>query len=222
MSESIILRKRIKEGEGLNLDFKHSINDSKKIARSLVAFANTNGGSLLIGVRDNGSIAGISSDEEYYMIETASIVYCKPNVEFTYKNWKIDGKNVLEIIVLPSENKPHKAPDNNNEYKAFIRVKDENFVASKIITDVWKRQQKGFKGVKLVFDDVVETLLNEITENGNITKSQLIRITGIKSQKANSLLTNLMLMEIIDAEIIENITRFIFHENYIDQLDDNQ
>jgi predicted HTH transcriptional regulator len=213
-NESTILRERIKQGEGLKLDFKHCINDSKKIARSLAAFANTEGGSLLIGVRDNGSIAGISSDEEYYMIETASIVFCNPNVEFTHRNWNIDGKIVLEIIVKPSENKPHKAPDNNDEYKAFIRVQDENFVACKIIVDTWKRQQKGIKGVKLVYDDVVETLFNEISENGSISKSQLLHITGIKSQKANYLLTNLMLMEIIDVEISENITRFVYHKNY--------
>ncbi len=208
------LRERIKLGEGSTLDFKHSVKDSKKIARSLAAFANTDGGSLLIGIRDNGSIAGISSDEEYYMIETASLVFCKPNVEFSHKNWKIDGKNVLEIIVEPSDNRPHQAPDSNNEYKSYIRVNDENFIANKIIVDFWKRQSKGLNGVKLVYDDVVEVLLKEIQENGYITKPQLTRITGIKSQKANKLLTNLMLMQIIDVQIIENTTRFVYHPNY--------
>ncbi|MDD2634596.1 MAG: ATP-binding protein [Bacteroidales bacterium] len=219
MDESKKIREQIKQGEGPHLDFKHSINDSKKIARSLSAFANTEGGTLLIGVRDNGSIAGVKSDEEYYMIETASLVFCKPNVEFTHKTWNVEGKNVLEINVEPGTNKPYRAPDYKNNYRAFIRVNDENFVASKIIVDFWKRKQKGFKGIKLIYDDVVETLFNEITENGNITKSQLTRITGIKSQKANTLLTNLMLMEIIDAEISESNTKFIFHKNYLKDLE---
>ncbi len=214
-NDSDILKERIAKGEGINLDFKHSINDSKKIARTLASFANTHGGSLLIGVRDNGSIAGVNSDEEYYMIETAALLYTKPNVNFEHKNWIIDGKNVLEIIVEKSDSLPHYALNQKNEFKAFIRVKDENFVAQKIIVDFWKRKQKGFKGVKLILDDVVETLFNEISENGSITKSQLVRITGIKSQKANTLLTNLMLMEILNAEISENTTRFIFHPNYI-------
>ncbi|MGB4134047.1 MAG: ATP-binding protein, partial [Tenuifilaceae bacterium] len=34
----------ILQGEHQQLDFKHSISDSKKIARSLAAFANTDGG----------------------------------------------------------------------------------------------------------------------------------------------------------------------------------
>jgi predicted HTH transcriptional regulator len=192
MDEEKRIRNLISKGEGLHLDFKHSISDSKKIARSLAAFANTEGGKLLIGVRDNGSIAGVKSEEEYYMIETT---------------------------VEPSQSKPHLAPDNRNIYKAFIRAKDENFVASKIIVDYWKRKQKGFMGIKLIYNDVVETLFNEITENLSITKSQLIRITGIKSQAANTLLTNLMLMEILDAEISENITRFVFHKNYIKDIE---
>ncbi|PLX07416.1 MAG: hypothetical protein C0596_10785 [Marinilabiliales bacterium] len=162
-NDSDILREKIAIGEGINLDFKHSIKDSKKIARSLAAFANTQGGSLLVGVRDNGSIAGVNSDEEYYMIETAALLYTKPNVKFEHKNWVIDGKNILEIVVKKSNERPHYAPDQNDELKAYIRVQDENFIAHKIIVDYWKRKQKDFKGIKLIYDDVVETLFNEIS-----------------------------------------------------------
>ena len=59
----------ISQGENLNLDFKFEISDAKKIARTFSAFANTKGGKLLIGVKDNGAIAGIRTDEEIFMIE---------------------------------------------------------------------------------------------------------------------------------------------------------
>lgn len=68
----------IAQGECQQLDFKFEVSDSKKIARTLSAFANTDGGRLLIGVKDNGSISGIRSEEEYYMIEAASEMYCRP------------------------------------------------------------------------------------------------------------------------------------------------
>ena len=58
------MKKLIEEGEGQQLDFKYCVSDSRKIARTLSAFSNSDGGRLLIGVRDNGSIAGIKSDEE--------------------------------------------------------------------------------------------------------------------------------------------------------------
>ena len=53
------IEKLIEQGEHQHLDFKFAVNDSRKIARSLVAFANTTGGKLLIGVKDNGTIAGV-------------------------------------------------------------------------------------------------------------------------------------------------------------------
>ncbi len=208
------LRSRIQGGEGLHLDFKHSISDTKKIARSLVAFANTFGGSLLIGVRDNGSIAGVRSEEEYYMIETAALIHCRPKVEFEHRSYVLDGKAILEIIVPKSENIPHSAPDNDGVYKVYVRVADQNLIAPKTLVEVWRRNKKSYSGVKLIIDDVVEALFNEITENGSITKSQLMRTTGIKSADADKLLINLMLMEIIDIVMTEKSTQYIFHPDY--------
>ena len=72
----------IEQGEHQQLDFKFEVSDSKKIARTLSAFANTDGGRLLIGVKDNGNISGVRSEEEYYMIEAASKMYTRPEVPF--------------------------------------------------------------------------------------------------------------------------------------------
>ena len=53
------------------------------------AFANTDGGTLLIGVKDNGNVSGVNSDEEYYMLEGAARHYCKPEVKFIVTRWEI-------------------------------------------------------------------------------------------------------------------------------------
>ena len=58
------IQQLISEGEHEHQDFKYQISDAKKIARSISAFANNSGGRLLIGVKDNGKIAGVSSAEE--------------------------------------------------------------------------------------------------------------------------------------------------------------
>ena len=60
------LQHRILKGEGVQLDFKHSITDKQKIAWTLCAFANTKGGSLLIGVKDNGKVKGVNPEEGSY------------------------------------------------------------------------------------------------------------------------------------------------------------
>ena len=77
------LRKLIDGGENQQLDFKYCVSDSRKIAKTLSAFSNSDGGRLLIGVRDNGSIAGIQSDEEIYMVDTAAHVFCRPEINYS-------------------------------------------------------------------------------------------------------------------------------------------
>ena len=75
------IRNLIEQGENQQLDFKFEITDSKKIARTLSAFSNSDGGKLLIGVKDNGNIAGIQSEEELHMIIGAADIYCSPPVK---------------------------------------------------------------------------------------------------------------------------------------------
>ena len=69
-----MLHHLIAQGEHQQQDFKYEISDARKIARTLSAFANTEGGRLLIGVKDNGKIAGVRSDEEIYMGEAAAAI----------------------------------------------------------------------------------------------------------------------------------------------------
>jgi len=132
----------IRQGEHQQLDFKHSISDSKKIARSLAAFANTDGGKLLVGVRDNGSLAGVRSDEEFYMVQAAADLYCKPPIEFETKVWELSGKTILEITVPKiSKDKLITAPDKNGIEKVFIRVNDENIIVNNIYLKAWNRKK---------------------------------------------------------------------------------
>ncbi len=75
----------ISQGEHVQQDFKYAISDARKIARSISAFANNMGGRLLIGVKDNGAIAGVRNEEDIYVVEQAAQLYCRPaqTVEFT-------------------------------------------------------------------------------------------------------------------------------------------
>ena len=102
----------IEQGEHQQLDFKFEVSDSKKIVRTLRSFANTDGGRLLIGVKDNGAISGVRSDEEYYMIEAASEIYTQPKVPFEARPWTIMEKTVLEIVKAPGSDKHYPAPVN--------------------------------------------------------------------------------------------------------------
>ena len=186
----------IAEGEHQQLDFKFEISDARRIARTLVAFANTDGGRLLIGVKDNGAIAGVRSDEEYYMLEGAATMYCKPPVEFQSKEWTINNKTVLEIIVPKSNQRPHYAAHKDGKWLVYIRVADQNLLANRVLLRVWERQNKP-KGVFVQFTDKEKILLQYLEQNNTITLSRYCRMAKISRQKAENILVKFVLLKTI-------------------------
>ena len=119
----------IKQGEHQQLDFKYEVSDSQKLARTLAAFSNTDGGKLLIGVKDNGVIKGIRSDEELYMIESAAHLFSKPKINYESQIHTIERKVVLEITVPKGDKIPYYAKNEEGMWRVYIRVNDENLLA---------------------------------------------------------------------------------------------
>jgi len=192
----------IAQGEGQRLDFKFEVSDSKKIARTLSAFANSDGGRLLIGVKDNGNIAGVRSEEEFYMIEAASTMYTRPTVPFTATRWEINGKTVLEIYIAPSDNKPHTAPDRDEKYKAYIRVADENILANEVLLLSW--QKCGRKnGLLLPLSRPVKQLMGYLENQPYIHIRQFCRIARIRYATARNILSDLIAVNILKYIIVD-------------------
>lgn len=197
----------IGEGEHTQQDFKFEISDARKIAKSLSAFSNTIGGRLLIGVKDNGRIAGIRSDEEIYMIEAAAQVYCEPQVKFELKNYRIEGRTVLEVTIPEAENKPVLAKDENGKGWAYLRIADENILATPIHLRVW-REAKSPKGCLVTYTDREQQLLSCMQEQGEVSFSRLCRLSGLPRPVTESLLAKFIRFEI--AETVFRNHRFYF------------
>lgn len=193
------LEQLIEQGEGITLDFKHSISDSKKIARSISAFANTIGGTLLIGVKDNGVIAGVNSDEEYYMVEGAAQLYCKPEVPFEVKRWTVFGKTVLEVTVTASPQKPHLAPDKNGFYRAFVRIADENFVASPIQYKIWQAEKKR-EAITLSLTGKEQLLMDMLRNNGSVSVKDFAKAAFISNSEAEDFLVKMVVLRLTKLE----------------------
>ncbi|MFP4556729.1 MAG: helix-turn-helix domain-containing protein [Bacteroidales bacterium] len=187
----------INEGENQQLDFKHSISDSKKIARSLVAFANTQGGTLLIGVKDNGKITGINSDEEYYMLEGAAQLYCKPEVKFNVKRWDVNGKVVLEVYIAHDARKLYKAPFKDGKWKVFFRVNDENILATPLQVRVWKAKRYR-KPIQFNLSDKDQKLIKHLNTHGTVSVEEYSRIGFISRKESEEVLINLAVMGIVN------------------------
>lgn len=205
------IRTLIAGGENQELDFKFEISDARKIARTLSAFSNTDGGRLLIGVKDNGRISGVRSEEEFYMVESAASLYSKPEVPFQSRHHLVDGKAVLEIYIPASDNKPVYARDDDDRWKAYIRVADQNMLASVVQLQVWKEEKKS-RGRLLEFTRREEILLKTLAANPGATLSRLQRDSGFPRKELVALMTKLVLFDVVRMYVKDDQNRFWLNE----------
>ncbi len=201
------LKAFIREGEHQRQDFKFRIDDSKKIARTLSAFANTDGGRLLIGVKDNGKITGIDPSEEIHMIDAAVDLYCKPKLIVESRVWQEDMRLVLEIVVQPSADKPISSPDEDGKWKVFVRRKDHTLLANKILLGVWKQQKRNASRPEK-FGDEETHLLGLIAQEASVTLSKLYRMSQLPKNRVDHLLVLFICWKLIDMDVTETGTYY--------------
>lgn len=191
------LKKLILSGEGQHLDFKFEISDAKKIARTFSAFSNTSGGKILVGVKDNGKISGIQSDEEAYMVESAARIYCKPEVPYHIKRWLVEGKWVLEVEIPQSKSRPHYAKDERGKWIAYVRVEDQNMQADKVLVAVWKNAGRN-KSVFFSYKKEEKALIDYLEEHDEVSFSKFLKVARVNQQHAENILVKLILLEVIE------------------------
>ncbi|HEY5551740.1 MAG TPA: ATP-binding protein, partial [Opitutaceae bacterium] len=95
----------VQEGEGTTLEFKEGL--SAAFARELVAFANTIGGKILLGVRDDGSIAGVKDTNVLRARIQDLARNCDPQVKVVVE--PVDS--VIVVHVRESDEKPVQCSD---------------------------------------------------------------------------------------------------------------
>ncbi len=155
-------------GEHERQDFKYAISDARKIARSLSAFANCKGGHLLVGVKDNGAIAGVRNEEDIFVIEQAAELYCDPpqQIDFTAFSTGETGI-VIRARIEPSTIKPVYAQEPDLSWRAYYRVADENIAAHPLMVRAW-RMQASERSALMSLDGVESALVAAITERGSV------------------------------------------------------
>lgn len=177
----------IAQGEHQHQDFKLRIDDARKIARSVAAFANNDGGRLLIGVKDNGTVAGVSGDEETYMVELAATRYCRPAQQPHFISHNVHGKVVVEAIIDRAEQRPVTAPDEHGTYVAYYRVDDENVIAS----HVHERVLEGATPDTISIGEREQQLLEYLSAHGAITTTGVARLLHCSAQTAEDIIVSL-------------------------------
>ncbi len=194
----------IAEGEHQRQDFKFAINDSRKIAITLSAFANTEGGRLLVGVKDNGRLAGVRSDEEMYMVEAAAEMYCSPEPEVHYQVVEAEDREVLVVDVLPSENKPIKAVDAEGKPWAYVRSGDRNFLASPVHLALWRRTQGETLTQRSAFGTRETEMLKLLGTQSEWKLNALVKASGLSRNAVLNRLGDFLYWKLIELVRVED------------------
>ena len=199
-----MLHHLIAQGEHQQQDFKYEISDARKIARTLSAFANTDGGRLLIGVKDNGKIAGVRSDEEIYMVEAAASMYCVPPVECRMSIHRVEGHNVVIAEVERSEQIPVRARLDDDSLCAFVRIADENIVASPVQMALWREEGRD-RGAVLSFTEREQALLRLLAEAPEpLTLNRFARLGRLPRHRAVQLLAQFIRFGLVEQQFVDH------------------
>lgn len=182
---------RIASGENDTLDFKKTISSASKIAKTICSFLNHKGGVLLIGVNDNKTLAGVSSEDEKYMIEMASQFYVKPEVSIEILEHELGGKTILEARIPEGRQKPYYAKDEEGKWWVYIRVKDQSLLASKVVVDVLKKNH-GSTPNFITYTEQERAVLKLLEQEARANLKEICKRLNISRWRAQRILSSLI------------------------------
>ncbi len=188
----------IENGENLTVEFKEKFSEHKKIAKEIIAFANTKGGILIFGVRDNRKIVGIPSEKEIVELITETVnFYTNPKIDFEVEYFEIKKKLLAVFFIKESKNKPHRIEDYNPKFdirtaEVYIRIADKSVPAGKEMIKLMmiRNNEEKLKNYSIGKNERI--VFEFLEKNEFITAKQLSKLANISSRRASRTLLNLV------------------------------
>lgn len=178
-----------RQGEGMRLEFKHRVPRPKRIAREVIALANTEGGLVLIGVSDSGELIGVKDrNEEYFALQEALARLVVPDISLSVEAVRISrSRDVIVVRVPSSDHRPHMLMDpETSEQTVFVRVGADSVEAGQEAVTLMRKE--GHNGVHFTFGDHERRLLRYLDRHEKVTVGEFARFAGVPPGKASSTL----------------------------------
>lgn len=188
----------IEGGEGLQVEFKRKFSTPEKIARTMIAFANTRGGYLIFGVDDDKQVVGVESEKsEAELVKDAALNYCEPPVEYKIEYLEVHGKEVVIAAVPESDKKPHRLQDYLNELDlnksvVLVRVNDKSMQASKEMVRILRAQGQDLSLKKYAIGSNEKTVFDYLNNNETISVKELSELVNISERRASRTLVKMV------------------------------
>jgi predicted HTH transcriptional regulator len=188
----------IEAGENLRIEFKLKFSSHEKIAKELIAFANTKGGVIIFGVDDDKKIIGLDSEKETIeLLKDTSTNYCVPKIELTFLSFEFESKEIVVASVNESDTKPHRLQDYKNEIdvntaEVYVRVNDKSIRASKEMVRIFKAGSSKANLKKYNIGSFEKAVFQYLETNERITVELLCRVLNISERRASRTLVKMV------------------------------
>ena len=136
---------QIKNGESKTLELKEKLPDNKSIAKTVIAFANTGGGKIIVGINDKLKITGVDANSVYALKDKiASVIFdsCSPDILPEIYTININGKLLLVIEIFRGNLMPYFLKSEEKTDGVYIRVGATNRKASPQIIEELQRHKR--------------------------------------------------------------------------------
>ncbi len=189
------LSHRIELGEGTFLEFKNRVPAPERIAKEVVAFANTRGGTLLLGVEDDGTVIGVKdAAEEEFALEQALRRHARPVPAIEAERVRVSRKrDVIVVTVRESDRKPHYVVVKRSR-TAYVRVDDKSLEASGEAIGLMRKKTGD---VLFEIREKERLLLKYLDLYGRISVTQFARLAGISRRTASRTLVLLTRADVL-------------------------
>ena len=188
----------IEEGENIQCEFKRKFSTYEKIAREMIAFANTKGGIILFGVDDDKKIVGVESEKETTeLVNETALNHCEPPLDFTIEYKEIKGKEIVIVFIPESSHKPHRLQDFQSDFDIItatvtIRVNDKSVQASKEMIRILRAQTNQTALKKYVLGPNEKTVFNYLSKVERISVRELSNLVNISERRASRTLVKMV------------------------------
>ncbi|NNL21934.1 MAG: ATP-binding protein [Ignavibacteriaceae bacterium] len=188
----------IEEGENIQCEFKRHFTTPEKIAREMIAFANTKGGVILFGVDDDREVIGVDSEKsESELIIDAVENYCEPPVKNLIEYIEVYGKEIVVVNIPESDNKPHRLQDYEknfdiNKAVVLVRINDKSLQASKEMVRILKANSANLALKKYKIGQTEKMVFNYLSRCEKISVKELSNLVNISERRASRTLVKMV------------------------------
>jgi predicted HTH transcriptional regulator len=215
---SIELNEILEQGENSFIEFKRKVSSYEKIAKEVIAFSNTKGGTIFFGIDDDGTIVGVESEKaEIDLIEESCRLYCIPPIKPGIDIINYKGKDIISAFICESKDKPHFLFEGSTkptkDSKVYIRINDKSMLASKEVIQVLRNERSDAKPVKVSIGPNEKRLLQYFETNEKITVTEFSDLVNISYRRASRILVKLVKLGIIRIHTEEKNDFFTLSEN---------